>query len=124
MIPAKRTTNYAEALRGVLPEYELASRMPQSVMDAPEFKDVPREGRDDFEDAFWRNESGKLYKSIDGNGNVFLITNPRTWERRKRGDSYVHFRPAPRAMGHINDLPKLSGGSQVAPIERAAGIKF
>jgi len=73
-----------DALLQVLPDYKPISQAPRSA-----------------------DEPGRLYKSIDDLGNVFLIANPATWKYDEASRTY--YRPEPQAMGSIS---KLSKGGQ------------
>lgn len=104
-----------EALKNVLPEIPTVGEMPKSVCDAPGWFEIndPAE-RDRAEDRFRYGEGRKVYKAVDKDGVVWLVTNPMTWERR--GDVVV--RPRPKRAGPINDLrtgavearPRRKGG--------------
>ena len=90
----------------VLPEYKKISEAPGSVFDLAEFHaatenalahDVSKREMsatiDDIEARARRREQGKKYKAVDGDGNIYLVTNPWVWKRNE--ETRTAFRPEP-----------------------------
>ena len=79
-----RKKDYTKLLNAVLKDYKKISEAPDDLNDK------------------------NLYKSVDDqSGQVYLITNPRSWSYRIGDYGKFYFnRPPPRDMGNITDLMK------------------
>lgn len=87
-------SNFKEAndlLKTVLPEYEFISKAPSG------------DAREQLLDG------GKLYKSTDNAGNVYLIRNPAAWAIRGKPDgSITRYRPPPELIMTFSELKKAA----------------
>jgi len=94
-------SNFKEAnelLKTVLPEYEFISQAPRS-----------------HDPDYALDDGGKLYKSTDNAGNVYLIRNPAAWPVRENLDgSITKYRQAPKLVMTFAELKKASA-NRIAP---------
>lgn len=88
-------SNFKEAndlLKVVLPEYEFISKAPS----APDPNYALEDG-------------GKLYKSTDNAGNVYLIRNPAAWPIKRDSEGrVVRYRQAPKLVMTFSELKKAA----------------
>lgn len=88
-------SNFKEAndlLKTVLPEYEFISKAP----NAPDPDYALEDG-------------GKLYKSTDNAGNVYLIRNPAAWRMRRDAEgSVTRCRQPPQLIMTFSELKKAA----------------
>lgn len=115
----------AEEARGIKPARgKIDSRHLPWISQAPKFFGTKFEAErpgamcpPTKEFAAWLDEERpKRYRSMDYDGNIFLIQNPEAWEWREVGGAVTYIRPLPEATGE-KEKPRqfrASKGSKAA----------
>jgi len=122
-----------QVLDSVLPEYQRISQAPKSIFDLPEFGAYVEKARrekwpasqrakeiDRLDDLLMQRETGKLYKSIDAVGNIFLIVNPITWKTRQDSvGRWWRSRPEPKLAMAAADVQRAINGQRRSKREQS-----